>query len=110
MLFYFVPLWLDLVLSEGLSKVSPFIFFTVAAMKPFRVIAQPSFFNDSSLRKNYDFTEVEPGCIVHWILAFNTFLSFVWVKLYKAVSAKISAYTHRKGRSETATEEKTEMS
>ena len=65
-------------------------------MKPARVTLQPSFFNDSSLLKSRDFTEVEPGHIVHWILAFNTFLSFGWVELYKAAADKISANIHRK--------------
>lgn len=92
---FFRLLWLDLDLSEGLSKVSLFIFFTIPAMKPSRVIFQPSFFNDSSLLKSHDITEVEPGHIVHWILAFNTCLSFGWAKLYKAVASKISAYVHR---------------
>lgn len=80
---YFVPLWLDLDSSEGLSKVSPFIFFTITAMRPSRVTSQPSFFNDSSLLKSRDFTEVEPGHTVHRILAFNTFLSLGWVKLLR---------------------------
>lgn len=64
-------------------------------MKPSRVIFQPSFFNDSSLLKNCDFTEVEPGHIVHWIPAFNTFLSFGWLKLYKAVASKFSVHIQR---------------
>lgn len=48
---FFVPLRLDLDLSEGLSEVGLFIFFTIPAMKLSRVIFQPSFFNDSSLLK-----------------------------------------------------------
>lgn len=82
---FFAPLWLDLDLSGGLSEVSPLIFFTIPAMKLSRVLLQPSLFNDSSLLKSRDFTEVAPGHSVHWILAFNTFLSFDWVKHYKAV-------------------------
>lgn len=70
-------------------------------MKPARVTLQPSFFNDSSLLKSRDFTEVEPGHIVHWILAFNTFLSFGWVELYKAAADKISTNIHRKDDVET---------
>lgn len=49
--FFFLPLWLDLNLSDGLSKVTPFIFFTITAMRPPRFISQPNFFNDSSLLK-----------------------------------------------------------
>lgn len=48
---FFGPLWFDWDSSEGLSKVSLFIFFTIPAMKPSRVLFQPSFFNDSLLLK-----------------------------------------------------------
>lgn len=58
----------DLDLSEGFSEVGPFVLFTIPTMKLSRVILQTSFFNDNSLLKSHDFTEVEKGCIVHWIL------------------------------------------
>lgn len=50
----FYSMWLDLDLSESLSKVSPFIFFTIPAVKPSRVVFQPSSVNNSPLLKSRD--------------------------------------------------------